>query len=181
LSLSAAAQANAGKVPVSHWQSPAPAQKNSNNSKPAAGPTRKMGEWLQNHKDLPPDQQQKLLENDPAFKKLSPQRQAELRDRLKKFNSLTPQQRERAMQRMAFMAKLTPEQRQKLRDANQQLQGLPQERRVMVHTALRHLRQMDPQQQQQTLQSDHFRSTFSDQEQKIIGELTVINPPESPK
>src|SRR5947209_5936322 len=60
----------------------------------------KMGDWLQGHKDLPPDQQQKLLENDPNFQKLPPARQAELRERLRKFNSLSPEQRDRALQRM---------------------------------------------------------------------------------
>ena len=38
----------------------------------------KLGDWLRAHKDLPADQQEKALENDPFFKRLSPQRQAEL-------------------------------------------------------------------------------------------------------
>src|SRR6266567_3285250 len=181
---------DAGKVPVSYWQSPGNAQKNSTNpapnnsgpnnpgnvNRPGQKPNRKMGEWLSAHKDLPPSQQQKLLENDPKFKKLPPQRQAELRERLQKFNNLTPQQRERALQRMRYMATLTPEQRQQVRDANQQLQGLPQERQIMVHKALRHLRQMPPQERQQELQSDRFRGYFSEPEQKILNQLSAINP-----
>ncbi|HZD07145.1 MAG TPA: hypothetical protein VE176_02790, partial [Candidatus Limnocylindrales bacterium] len=43
---------------------------------------RKMGEWLQAHKDLPLDQQIKLLESEPGFKKLPADRQAALRERL---------------------------------------------------------------------------------------------------
>jgi hypothetical protein len=139
---------------------------------------RKMGDWLQAHKDLPLDQQVKLLENEPGFKKLSADRQAALLDRLKKFSSLTPAKRDQALQRMEFLAKLSPQQRQQLRDANQQLQGLPAERQVAVHTALRHLRQMPPTQRQQVIQSDRFRSTFSDQEQKLIGQLAEMNPQE---
>src|SRR5258708_2521034 len=91
---------------------------------------RKMGAWLQAHKDLPPDQQLKLLENDPAFKKLPAQRQNELRERLKKFSSLSPEKRTQALQRMEFLAKLTPQQREELRNASQQLKGLPPERQV---------------------------------------------------
>ncbi len=49
-----------------------------------------MGDWLQAHKDLPLDQQLKLLESEPGFKKLPADRQAALRERLKKFNSLPP-------------------------------------------------------------------------------------------
>jgi hypothetical protein len=185
LSFPSAAEQNpgAGKAPASHWQSPSNAQKNPNNANRQGQkqqPNRKMGDWLTAHKDLPPAQQQKLLESDPKFKNLPPQRQAELRERLQKFNSLTPQQRERALQRMRYMATLTPEQRQQIRDANQQLQGLPQERQVMVHKALRHLRQMPPDERQKELQSDRFRGYFSEPEQKILNQLAVINPEGEP-
>lgn len=153
-------------------------QKNPNANHPAQRNGYKMGAWLQAHKDLPLDQQLKLLESEPGFKKLPADRQAALRERLKKFNSLTPAQRDQAMKRMEFLSKLTPQQRQQLRDANQQLKGLPPERQVAIHTALRHLRQMPPTERQQVIQSDHFRSTFSDEEQKLISQLAELNPPE---
>jgi hypothetical protein len=148
---------------------------------PAQKGGRKMGDWLQAHKDLPLDQQLKLLESEPGFKRLPADRQAALRERLKKFNSLTPAQRDQAVKRMEFLSKLTPQQRQELRDANQQLKGLPPERQVAVHTALRHLRQMPPAERQQVIQSDRFRSTFSDQEQKLIGQLAEMSPAQSPQ
>jgi hypothetical protein len=44
----------------------------------------------------------------------------------------------------------------------------------MVHAAVRHLRKMDPQQRQQTLESDRFRSTFSPQEQNILKQLASL-------
>jgi hypothetical protein len=143
---------------------------------PAQKGGRKMGDWLQAHKDLPLDQQIKILESEPSFKKLPADRQAALRERLKKFNSLTPDKREQALQRMEFLSKLTPQQRQELRSANEQLKGLPPDRQVAVHTALRHLRQMPPAERQQLIQSDRFRSTFSDQEQKLISQLAEMSP-----
>lgn len=164
----------ASRIPVATLQ--APAQKNPNRSAQKGG--RKMGDWLQEHKDLPLDQQLKLLENDPKFKKLPPEKQNALRERLKKFNSLPPEKREQALQRMEFLSKLTPQQRQQLRDANQQLQGLPPERRVAVHKAVRHLRQMPADQRKQVLESDRFKTTFSDQEQKLIGQLAELNIPD---
>ncbi|MBZ5508251.1 MAG: DUF3106 domain-containing protein [Acidobacteriia bacterium] len=165
---------NVRHAPVALLQ--AAAQKTPNRAAQKGG--RKMGDWLQAHKDLPLDQQLKLLESDAAFKRLPPQRQNELRERLKKFNSLPPEKRKQAFQRMEFLAKLTPQQRQQLRDANQQLQGLPPERQVAVHKAVRHLRQMPVPERQQVIQSDRFRSTFSDQEQKLISELTDLSPAE---
>ena len=146
----------------------------------AQKPARQTGDWLLRHKDLPPDQQEKLLENDPYFKKLTPQRQAELRERLRKFNSLPPAERERAVRRMQYMASLTQDQRKQIRDANQELQKLPKDRQVMVHKALRHLRTMDKQGREQVYNSDQFKTTFSDQEQTILKDLSEIRPPEPP-
>ncbi|HEV7675329.1 MAG TPA: DUF3106 domain-containing protein [Candidatus Angelobacter sp.] len=145
-------------------------------NRPAQKGGRKMGDWLQAHKDLPLDQQLKLLENEPGFKKLPADRQAALREQLKKFNSLPADKRDQAVQRMEFLAKLTPQQRQQLRTANEQLKGLPQDRQVAVHKALRHLRQMPPAERQQVIQSDRFRTTFSDQEQKLISQLAEMSP-----
>ena len=168
--------------PAEHFRPPAQTQAQAKDPNPGnkggQKPVPRMGDWLNAHKNLPPDQQQKLLENDPGFKRLAPQRQAELIERLRKFNNMPPEQRERALNRMQFMAGLTQQQRQEIREANTQLQGLPQDRQVMVHKALRHLRQMDPQERQQVFDSDRFKSTFSDQERGILTRLSAINPPE---
>jgi hypothetical protein len=159
-------------------QSPAAPQKSPTATPKNAGKHQqnRLGDWLQSHKDLSPEQQEKALERDPRFKKLTPERQVALKERLRKFNALPPEQRQRALRRMNYISALSPEQRQQLRDANQKLEALPQDRKVMVHTALRHLRKMDPQQRVETMQSDRFRSTFSDQEQGILQQLSAINP-----
>src|SRR4029077_4384857 len=166
-----------GKAPIVLVQT-APQKSPNAANRPGQKGGRKMGDWLQAHKNLPPDQQLKLLENDPTFKKLPSQKQAELRERLMKFNSLPPEKRDQALQRMEFLAKLSPQQRQELRDANQQLKGLPEDRQVAVHKAVRHLRQMPAPERQQVIQSDRFKTTFSDQEQKLISQLADLNPQE---
>lgn len=167
----------ANRIPVVAFQA-GQGQKNPNAGNHAGQKKgRKMGDWLQSHKDLPPDQQMKALENDPAFKRLPPDKQEALRDRLRKFNSLPPAQREQAFQRIEFLAKLTPQQREELRNASQEIKKLPQDRQVAVHKAVRHLRQMPPDERKQVLESDRFHSTFSDQEQKLISQLSEMNPP----
>ncbi len=168
------------RVPVFALQAGQQAQKAPNPGNHAGQKGgRKMGDWLEAHKNLPPDQQMKALESDPFFKRLPPQRQNELRERLKKFNSLPPEKRDQALQRMEFLSKLSPQQREELRSASQQLKGLPQDRQVAVHKAVRHLRQMPADERKQVLESDRFKSTFSDQEQKLIGQLAEMNVPET--
>lgn len=159
----------AGQRPANGGNPPHPQLKN---SAPKPG---KLGDWLQAHKDLPPDQQEKALENDPFFKRLPQQRQNELKERLKKFNSLPPKQRDNAIRRMQYWDRLSPDQRKQVREANQQIETLPQPRRVELHRELRKLVQMSPQQRQQAFDSDEFKSTFSGQEQAILKNLASIN------
>ena len=179
LCLAAGAQNSGNQPPVPNASKASTSQPKTGAHKNGSQQPYQMGVWLRAHQNLPLDQQEKLLENDPSFKRLPAQRQAELKDRLRKFNSLTPAQRELALNRMQWMAHLPQQQRQDIRDANQKLQTLPQDRRVMVHKALRHLRQMNPQERQQEMESDRFKSTFSEQEQGILSKLVAINMPES--
>ena len=168
-----------GQKPAEHFRPPAQsnAPKNPNSGNKGGVQPNKMGQWLQNHKNLPPDQQEKLLESDPNFKKLPPERQQQLRDRLRKFNSLPPEQRERALNRMQFIANLSKDQRQQIREANQVLQTLPQDRQILLHKAIRHLSQMTPQEREQAMSEDRFKNMFSEQERGILSKLSAINPP----
>ena len=89
---------------------------------PAAGssasrrnPGNHAGQWLRRYKDLPPEQQEKALENDPQFRSLPPARQQLLRQRLQRFSSLPPQQQDLILQRMETWEHLTPDQKQQAR------------------------------------------------------------------
>ena len=164
----------AAKIPVLNLQNSP--QKSPSRAGQKGG--RRMGDWLRAHKDLPLDQQLKALENDSEFQKLSPQKKAAARDWLKRINSMPPQKRDQMIANLEFLGKLTPQQRQQLRDTNKQIQDLPPDRRVAVHKAVRHLRQMPPNQRKEVLASDRFKSTFSDQEQKLISQLAELNVPE---
>ena len=51
-----------------------PKQNKPNNAQGGQKPVAKMGDWLNEHKNLSADEQEKLLEKDPSFRGLSPQR-----------------------------------------------------------------------------------------------------------
>src|ERR1700720_3990827 len=97
------------------------------------------GDWLRRYKNVPPGEQERALQSDPAFRRLSPERQQMLRERLQHFSSLPPQQQQRMLDRMETWEHLTPEQKQQAREIHGQLQQLPPDRRGMVTTAVRHL------------------------------------------
>src|SRR5215469_13998281 len=140
----------------------------------AKPPAHHAGEWLRQHKGVPPDQQQKALESDPQFRNLPPERQQRLRDRLQHFNNLPPQQQDRILNRMETWEHLTPQQKQQARQVFGQLQQLPPDRRRMVGTAIRDLRAMPPEQRQEVIDSERFKSMFSSPERDLLNNATKL-------
>jgi uncharacterized protein DUF3106 len=138
------------------------------------------GDWLRRYKDLPPDEQERALQNDPAFRRLPPARQQFLLQRLQHFSGLSPDEQLRMLNRMETWEHLTREQKQEARQIFRQIRQLPPDRQVVVHKAIDELRAMPPDQREAEINSDHFKNTFSDQERDVIREVTrlPLAPPE---
>ena len=134
-----------------------------------------MGDWLRNHRSLPPAEQQRELQSDPGFRRLPPDRQEQLRERLQKFNNLPPDRQNLMLQRMDTFNRLSPAQKDRARDAFAQFRGLPEDRRHMVAHAFHDLQGLSPQQRQQVLNSPSMRGTFSDQERNMLRSMTDLN------
>jgi hypothetical protein len=139
-----------------------------------SGPSRR-GDWLRKNGDLPPQEQQKALENDPAFRALAPRDQDRLRERLQWFNSLPPERRERVIRRHEIIENMTPDQRARARDLFQRFRNLPESRRKTMDFYFRNLRNMSPEERQRVIDSSEFRSQFSDDEQNIMRGMTDLN------
>jgi hypothetical protein len=131
---------------------------------------------MERHNNLPPAEQQKALENEPGFKDLPPQTQQQLRNSLNRLNNMSPEQRRRALARTEAMEHLNPQQRSQVRDALGQLGSLPMDRRRLVARAFRDLREMPEPQRQAILNSDRFKSQFSDQERGTLSNLLSVEP-----
>lgn len=133
-------------------------------------------QWMNRHGNMPLDQQQRALENEPGFRQLPPQTQQHLRNRLTQLNDMPPEQRRRLIEHNEAIERLTPPQRQQFRGAMQQLGVLPEDRRRLVAHAFRDLREMPPSQRQSVLNSDRFRGQFSPQERGTLSQLLDIEP-----
>lgn len=139
------------------------------------------GDWLRQHKDLPPSEQERALQNDPHFRSLPLAQQRRLRQQLRYFSSLPPQEQQHVLQLMDRMGSrrtvwhgLTQEQRQQVLQIHNQIAQLPPERQRMVRSAIRDLRAMPPAQREQVIDSDRFRNNFSPQELGILREVTRL-------
>ncbi|MEI9979368.1 MAG: DUF3106 domain-containing protein [Edaphobacter sp.] len=135
-----------------------------------------LGQWMERHSNMPLADQQRALENEPGFRDLPPQTQQAMRDRLTQLNNMPPEQRRRMIEHTEVMERLTPQQRQQFRAATEQYRSLPEDRRRLVARAFRDLREMPVPQRQAILNSDHFRSQFSDQERGTLSNLLSVEP-----
>jgi Protein of unknown function (DUF3106) len=139
------------------------------------------GDWLRRYKGVSPGEQERALQSDPAFRRLSPERQQLLRQRLHHFASLPPEQQQRMLSRMETWEHLTPGQKQQARELFGRMQQLPPDRRRMLTTAVRDLRAMPPGQREAIIDSNRFRGMFSPEERDIMRGATrlPLAPPEN--
>lgn len=144
------------------------AQRQANGGIRLQGPGPHQGDWLRNHQNLTPDQQEQALRKDPGFQRLPQERQQQLMNQLQRFNRLSPEQRQTMLQRMETWEHLTPAQRQQARVVWDHFRQLPDDRRAAVHQAYQRLLNMPPEQRQQVMSSERFRGVFNDQEREII-------------
>ncbi len=126
------------------------------------------GNWLRHYQGLPSGERERALQNDPGFRRLSPERQQMLRRRLDHFSSLPPQQQQRMLSRMETWEHLTPGQKDEVRNLFGRMQQLPPDRRRMVTTAIRDLRAMPPPQREQIIDSNRFKTMFSPEERDMM-------------
>jgi len=156
-------------------QGPHPAERASHPApRPKAQQNGHSGQWLRQHKDLPPEQQKRALQNDPQFRNLPPQQKQRLQNQLDRFNTLPPQKRQQMLNRMDTFGHLTPEQKDTARQLHSEMQQLPPQRRQAVRNAIGALRAMPPEARQRQIDSDAYKKQFTPEERNILGGASKI-------
>jgi hypothetical protein len=137
------------------------------------------GDWLRKYQGLPPGEQERALQNDPGFRRMSPAQQQHLRPWLHYFASLPPREQQRIVGNMDRWAHLTPEQKQQARVVFGQMRQLPPDRRRMVTMAVRDLSAMPPEERERVINSGRFKKMFSPEERDIM--LGAVRLPIAPQ
>lgn len=132
--------------------------------------------FFRNLRDLPPREQDRILQNDAQFHKLPPARQEQIRQNLRRWNSLSPQQKQVLRQREEIVRSLSPAQRQEVRNIFPQYRRLAPQQRQQVMGAFRRMRAMSPEQRQRFLASPHFRQHFTPQQRHVLHGLNQLLP-----
>lgn len=135
-----------------------------------------LAQWLRQHQNMSPQQQQRALRNEPGFNRLPPQRQQRLLNRLQQVDAMPPLQRERTLQRIEALERLSPQQRAQVHSAMQEVASLPPQRQRMLHKAFRDLSHVPLEQRKAALDSPQLRRQFSDRERQILITVMRVQP-----
>ncbi len=136
--------------------------------------------FMKRLRDLPPQEQERVMANDERFQRLPPERQARIRERLRSWNALSPEERERFRARQDIFSSLSPDQRRQARGLFQQWRQLDPERRQMLMRAFRRLRDLPPAEREQFLASPEVAKRLSPEERDLLSGLGKLLPEHPP-
>jgi hypothetical protein len=137
--------------------------------------------WLNEHKNVPVQNQEQQLRGDPSFKRLAPGEQQRLVQQLHSVNQLPDTVRERRLARAEMMERLTPQDRMKVNRSAREWTTLPSDRQAVMKNAFRDLRSVPPDQRGIVLNSARYQGQFSPQERGILSDMLRVEPYEAPK
>lgn len=163
------------------WQARRQAAANGNGAK-GQGNARGMAglppKWVENLRDMSPQEQQRFMQNDQRFNQLPPARQEQIRRNLERWNNLTPEQKQRARDAEIAFERMTPAQRQYVRNVLlPKWQAMPPERKQVINRHLGMLRNMTPAEQQAALNDPRFMRGLSPDEQSMLRDLNSLRNP----
>lgn len=115
--------------------------------------------------NMTPEQRKRALD------RLPPERREKVQRRLENFNALPQEEKDRLREQYREFQKLPVERQDAIRRSFRQLTELPQERRPMVRREVMRLRQLTPEERTSRMDTNNFRSRFSDSERQIIQDL----------
>lgn len=148
---------------------------------PGAAPPGHLGAWLNEHRGVPVQDQERMLRSDPSFDRLPPSDQQRLMQQLHQVNQMPEQQRERRLARAELLEHMSPQDRMAANLAGRRWRTLPPNRQALMGNAFRDLSAVPPDQRQMVLNSSRYQNTFSPEERGILTDVLRAEPYQPPK
>ncbi len=131
--------------------------------------------WVENLRDMSPEEQERFLDNNRQFQNLPPERQAQIRTNLQKWNQLSPTERNAIRDREYMWEHMSPEQRQYVQNVLlPRWQQMPPERRQLINGRLHTLQGMTPAEREAALDDPRFMQGLSPDEQSMVRDLNSL-------
>lgn len=115
-------------------------------------------------------------ERERALAAFPPARRAQIEQRIRNFEKLPPAAQARTLDRLARLNSLPPQRQREVRQSMKELQELPPERKTAIQQEMRRLTNMPNERREVRMSSEDFRSRYSPEEQRMIGNLAEILP-----
>jgi hypothetical protein len=145
-----------------------------------AAPPGHLGDWLNQHRNLPVQDQERLLRNSPSFDRLPPDQQQRLVQQLHHLNEMPEPERQRRLAWGEAIERMSPQDRANLNNASRQFADLPPGRKAVVKQAFQDLRTVPVDQRQTVLNSARYQNNFSPQERDILNNFLKVEPYQQP-
>jgi hypothetical protein len=131
--------------------------------------------WVDNLRDMSPEEQERFMQNNERFQNLPPERQAQIRQNLQKWNQLSPTERNAIRDREYMWEHMSPKQRQYVQGVLlPRWQQMPPERRQLINGRLHTLQSMTPAQREAALNDPQFMQGLSPDEQSMLRDLNSL-------
>ena len=139
-------------------------------------PNNRMPRVFEHLQDMPPERQEKFLENNQRFQNLPPQQQALIRRRLQAWNRLSPQQQQEFRARQLVWEQMTPQQQKEVRQTLlPRWQQLPPPRRQAILQRLHSLRDLSESERQNKLNDPAFVEGLNDEDRETLKQLAHLH------
>jgi hypothetical protein len=148
---------------------------------PGAAPPGHLGDWLNQHRGVPVQQQERLLRKDPSFDRLPAGQQQRLVQQLHQLNQMPPQQRERRLARSEMLERMSPQEQMQVRQAGRSFMALPPDRQAVVRRAFQDLRSVPLDQRGTVLNSERYQRAFTPGERSMLSNLLSAEPYQPPR
>ena len=126
---------------------------------PTYAPPGHLGDWLNQHRSLPVQEQEQMLRSDPSFNRLSPCDQQRVVQQLHQVNQMPDEQRQRRLARAEALEHMSPQERMQVNNSARRWANQPPERQALMKSAFRDLRSVPLDQRQTVLNSAATRAS----------------------
>ena len=133
-------------------------------------------DWLSHNQNVPVQDQERQLHNDPSFKRLPQADQQRLSQQLRSVDRMPEQQRDRRLARNEMLERLSPEERMNINRSGRTWSSLPADRQMQMRRAFQDLRGVPLDQRQTVLNSSHYQNMFTPQERGILSDFLRVEP-----
>jgi hypothetical protein len=143
---------------------------------PGAAPPGHLGDWLNQHRGLPVQEQERMLRSDPSFYRLPPADQQRLVQQLHQVNQMPEDQRQRRLARAEALEHMSPQDRMSLNLSGRRLAAMPPDRKILVRRAFQDLSAVPLDQRQTVLNSSRYQGVFTPEERGILSDFLRAEP-----